>query len=76
MDEIRMRSARIIGRSHLVSGKSPGFPQNGHCRGERASVYYGVIRDGCSEGRIVRLAPVWHQPSWQATMVLTVQDRF
>ncbi len=49
--EIRLRSAQIIGRSHLLSGRnSQDALKTGSLEVRGQKVFYGVICDGCSEG--------------------------
>lgn len=51
MDELRMRSARIVGRGHLNSGKNrQDSLKTGTVEIDGKNVFYGVICDGCSEG--------------------------
>jgi hypothetical protein len=53
MDQnVRIRTAQIIGRSHLLSGKNrQDALKAGSVEVAGETVFYGVVCDGCSEGR-------------------------
>lgn len=49
--QIRVRTAQILGRSHLLSGRnSQDALKTGSLEVRGQKVFYGVICDGCSEG--------------------------
>lgn len=49
---VRLSGAQIIGRSHLLSGKnSQDALVTGYLEIDEDVVYYGLICDGCSEGK-------------------------